>query len=427
MKEKEISLFQLPRGVKVLSPRAAHRREWVREVLLNTFRAWGFQRVITPTFEYLDILLKGLEEGLEDRLYKLVERETGRLVALRPDFTPQVARIAATVMRDYPRPLRLCYSGGVFRHMPREEEREIYQVGVELIGLDLPEADAEMIAMAARALENLGLTGYRISVGHMGLIRELLKAVPSQAVSGIMEALVRKDRMEMARIARGLTSPWQEVVRAFPTLYGGEEVLEKARELLGDHGNFPRHLDYLKTLYSMVEVYGLAHHVVLDLSEIRGFQYHTGMVFEIFVEGLGKKVGGGGRYDFLLARFGKDEPATGFGINVDAVLKALEQGVVALPTDPIHYLLVDFSRDKREALTLARRLRELGWRVARDIIRRDLKGSLEYARKMGIEALIVMDDELKREGKVRLIRFTKEKEEDLSMESLLFPKGGDHD
>ena len=410
----------------MLSPRAAHHREWVRDALLNTFRAWGFQRVITPTFEYLDILLKGLEEGLEDRVYKLVERETGRLVALRPDFTPQVARIAATVMRDYPRPLRLCYSGEVFRHMPGEVEREIYQVGVELIGLDLPEADAEMIAMAARALENLGLTGCRISVGHMGLIRELLKVVPAQAMSRIKEALVRKNRMEMAKIARGLASPWREILQAFPTLYGGKEVLEKAKGLLGDYGAFSRHLNYLETLYSMVEVYGLAHHVVLDLSEIRGFQYHTGMVFEIFVEGLGKKVGGGGRYDSLLARFGRDEPATGFGINVDAVLKALEQSEVVLPTDPIHYLLVDFSQDKREALRLARRLREMGWRVARDIIKRDLKGSLEYARKMGIEALIVMDDGLKSEGKVRLIKVANGEEEYLSMESLLLSKGGGH-
>ncbi len=416
----------MPRGVKVLCPQAANRREWVREALLGTFRAWGFQRVITPTFEYLDILLKGLEEGLEDRVYKLVERETGRLVALRPDFTPQVARIAATVMRDYPRPLRLCYSGGVFRHMPGEEEKEIYQVGVELVGLDLPEADAEMIAMAARALENLGLTGYKIAVGHMGLIRELLKVVPSRAVAGITGALAEKNRTEVSRIARDLPSPWCEVLRILPTLYGGEETLEKAEGLLGDYEGFSRHLDYLKTLYAMVKVYGLAHHVLLDLSEIRGFQYHTGMVFEVFVEGLGKRVGGGGRYDSLLARFGRDEPATGFGINVDAVLKALEQGAVALPPDPIHYLLVDFSQDKKEVLILARRLREMGWRVARDIIRRDLEGSLEYARRMGIGALIITSEDLRSQGKVQLIKTATKEEEYLSTESLLVPRGGCH-
>jgi len=426
LNKEQLSLFQLPRGVKVLPPRGAQRREWVRKVLLETFQSWGFQKVVTPTFEYLDILLKGLEEGLEDRVYRLVERETGRLIALRPDFTPQVARIAATVMKDYPRPLRLCYSGGVFRYMPDrgEEEKELHQVGVELIGLDLPEADAEMIAMAARSLENLGLTHYTIAVGHMGFIAGILEAIPQHLVPKLKRALAEKNRTETRKICRQVPTPWREVLKELPTLYGDIKVLDTARVILGQNEKLTKHLDYLETLHSMVETYGLAHRMVIDLSEIRGFQYHTGMVFEIFTEGMGKKLGGGGRYDWLLERFGKSEPATGFGINVDAVLKDLEYKGGKWPSFQIDYLLVDFSKDKKTALELARKLRELGWKVARDIIKRDLKGSLEYAKKTDIQFLIVMDDELKEKKQVRVIDTTEGKESLLSLEELLIPKGG---
>ncbi len=419
-------LFQLPRGVKVLPPRGAQRREWVRRTLLETFQSWGFQKVVTPTFEYLDILLKGLEEGLEDRVYKLVERETGRLIALRPDFTPQVARIAATVMKDYPRPLRLCYSGGVFRYMPHrgEEEKELHQVGVELIGLDAPEADAEMIAMAARALENLGLTGYTISVGHMGFMAGILKALPPHLVPSLRKALAEKNRTETRKICEKAGHPWKEIIMALPTLYGDISVVERARQLLSGEEELINHLDYLKTLHTMVDTYGLAHRMVIDLSEIRGFQYHTGMVFEIFTQDMGKSLGGGGRYDRLLEKFGRGEPATGFGINVDTVLKALEQGGARWPSFQIDYLLVDFSQDKKAALELARRLRELGWKVARDIIKRDLHGSLDYARKMDIQFLIVMDEELKKNNRVKLIDTTSGKEYLRPAEELLIPKGG---
>ncbi len=412
--------------MKVLPPRGAHRREWVRRTLLDTFHAWGFMRVITPAFEYLDLILRGLEKGSEERVYKLVERETGRLVALRPDFTPQVARIAATVLQHYPRPLRLCYGGEVFRHMAGEGEKEIYQVGVELIGLDLPEADAEMIAMAAGALENLGIDKYSISVGHVGLVRKVLASMPPDIGHRAEEALVRKNRTEMARISKDLPNLWRETLQALPTLCGGIEVLERAKVVLRHYEGCTRYLDYLGALYAMVDVYGLAHKLVLDLSEIRGFQYYTGMVFEVFAEGVGGKIGGGGRYDNLLARFGKDEPATGFGVNVDAILRVLEHEGIGLPKRPVHYLIVDFSRDKREALTLAKRLRHMGWRVARDIIRRDLKGSVEYAKEMDIEAVIVMDEELKSQGKVLLIRTATGKEAYVSVGSLLVPKGGNY-
>ncbi len=425
MKE-QASLFQLPRGVKVLPPRGAQRREWVRKTLLETFQAWGFQKVVTPTFEYLDILLKGLEEGLEDRVYKLVERETGRLIALRPDFTPQVARIAATVMKDYPRPLRLCYSGGVFRYMPHrgEEEKELHQVGVELIGLDAPEADAEMIAMAARALENLGLTDYTISVGHMGFMAGILEALPPALAPSLKKALAEKNRTETRKICQKLENPWKRVLEELPTLYGDVNVLEGARSLLEGQERFLPPLEYLQTLHSMVKTYGLAHRMVIDLSEIRGFQYHTGMVFEIFSQKTGKSLGGGGRYDRLLEKFGSKEPATGFGMNVDAILKALEQGEARWPSFQIDYLLVDFSQDKKAALELARKLRELGWKVARDIIKRDLQGSLEYARKTDIQLLIVMDENLKKDNLVKVIDTTSGKEYLRPAEELLVPKGG---
>src|SRR5215468_4102281 len=168
---------QLPKGAKIYLPDEAAQKRRVEAELWNVFRKWGYREIVTSAYEYFDVLAQGTDQELQERMFKMVDRESGRLLALRADITPQVARIVATRMRDEPKPLRLAYVSNVFRydepHVGRY--REFYQAGVELVGLPNPEGDAEMIAMTVEGLQALGLTAFQIDVGQADFFRGILE------------------------------------------------------------------------------------------------------------------------------------------------------------------------------------------------------------------------------------------------------------
>jgi ATP phosphoribosyltransferase regulatory subunit len=389
------SKTEIPKGVRVyLPPQAAVKRE-LETKLLAVFQRWGFQEIVTPSFEYYEVLGLGMGEELRDRTFKLTEQATGRLLVLRSDITPQIARVAATLLNDYPKPLRFCYNSNVFRYIEPQvgRHREVYQAGVELIGLDLPEADVEMIAIAVECLMEVGLADFKIAVSQVEFVRGLLEQLrlPHEAERQVQVALHRKDSsaldalMDECRLERSA----RDMLLTLPNLFGGAEVFIEARRLV----NNPRSeqaLTNLQTVYDMLKVYGLEAFVLLDLSEIRGFDYYTGVVFEGFTSNLGYEICGGGRYDHLIGRFGEECPSTGFAIDIEKLQMALErQGSLRSPVQ-VDFLIMDFKPDKRDALRIAKELRRRGYRVARDIIRRDLAGSLAYAQRMGIARGIIL-------------------------------------
>jgi ATP phosphoribosyltransferase regulatory subunit len=389
------SKTEIPKGVRVyLPPQAALKRE-IETKLLSVFQRWGFQEVVTPSFEYYDVLALGLGEEIRDRTFKLTEQATGRLLVLRSDITPQIARVAATILKDYPKPLRFCYNSNVFRYIEPQvgRHREVYQAGVELMGLELPEADVEMIAIAVECLMEVGLADFKIAVSQVEFLRGLLEQLrlPYEAERQVQAALHRKDSsaldllMEEFQLGRSA----REMLLALPNLFGGEEVFSAANRLVNNQRS-EQALTNLRTVYDMLKVYGLESFVLLDLSEIRGFDYYTGIVFEGFTANLGYEICGGGRYDHLIGRFGEECPSTGFAIDIEKLQMALErQGSLRSPMH-VDFLIMDFKPDKREALRIAKELRQHGYRVARDIIRRDLAGSLAYAQRMGIARGIIL-------------------------------------
>jgi ATP phosphoribosyltransferase regulatory subunit len=389
------SKTEIPKGVRVyLPPQAAVKRE-LEAKLLTVFQRWGFQEIVTPSFEYYEVLGLGMGEALRERTFKLTEQATGRLLVLRSDITPQIARVAATLLNDYPKPLRFCYNSNVFRYVEPQvgRHREVYQAGVELIGLDLPEADVEMIAIAVECLMEVGLADFKIAVSQVEFVRGLLEQLrlPHEAERQVQVALHRKDSsaldalMDECRLERSA----RDMLLTLPNLFGGAEVFREAGRLV----NNPRSeqaLTNLQTVYEMLKVYGLEAFVLLDLSEIRGFDYYTGVVFEGFTANLGYEICGGGRYDHLIGRFGEECPSTGFAIDIEKLQMALErQGTLRSPMY-VDFLIMDFKPDKRDALRIAKELRRRGYRVARDIIRRDLAGSLAYAQRMGIARGIIL-------------------------------------
>jgi ATP phosphoribosyltransferase regulatory subunit len=386
---------QLPKGARIYLPDEAARKRHVERALLDVFERWGYREIITPTFEYFEVLSAGTDVGLQENMFKFVDRDTGRVLALRADITPQIARIVATRLRDAPKPIRLAYVTNVFRDDDSQVSRyrELYQAGVELLGLDKPEAEVEVIAMAIEGLRALGLHRFQIDLGHpdffRGLAEESRVAVDDQGA--LRTALSRKDTSTLERLVGELKIPDAvgEALLALPGLVGHEEVLERAAAYAGN-ARSARALGNLAEVYRLLAIYGLADTVLLDLGEVRGFDYYSGTHFETYVAGFGASLAAGGRYDHMLARFGHDCPAVGFAFDVARALDVMHaQGVrVALPGPD--FFIIDFTPEKTVALSLARRLRDLGASVARDIMSRGLDASLAYARAQRVRHVLVV-------------------------------------
>src|SRR2546429_1317834 len=226
---------QLPKGARIYLPGESERKRHGEASLLGVFRRWGYREIVTPTFEYSDVLATGTGVDVQGNMFTLVDRETGRTLALRPDITPQIARVVATRLRDEPKPIRLAYVTNVFRYdEPRVSHyREFYQAGVELGGLDKPAAEAQIIAMAIEGLRALGLERFQIDLGHPDFFRgpcEDAGAEPAR-VRELRAALARKDASTLERIVSDLApAPHvREALLALPTLFGHEPVPERAR------------------------------------------------------------------------------------------------------------------------------------------------------------------------------------------------------
>jgi ATP phosphoribosyltransferase regulatory subunit len=399
---------QLPTGVKIYLPDEAARLRALQERLLGVFRLWGYREVVTPTFEFADVLALGTDEDLQERMFKLVDRETGRMLALRADVTPQIARIAATRLRDRPKPYRLGYRASVFRYdEPRVgRQREFYQAGVELIGLDQPEADAEMIAMTIESLRAVGLTGFQIDVGHVDFVRGVLDGlgVERGAARELRDALRRKDRAELERLVGTLavSARTADLLLALPGLSGRAEVIQRAAALV-QNARSEQAVAGLAEVHRLLGAYGLDDAVILDLGEVRGWDYYSGVTFEAYVEGFGAELAGGGRYDHVLARFGVPCPATGFAFDLNRMLLALGARDGERPLPGPEVFVIDFTPDKGTALLLSRRLRALGLAVARDIMSRPLEASLAYARDIRASRVVVIEPARLAHGEIRVL------------------------
>jgi ATP phosphoribosyltransferase regulatory subunit len=417
-------LTQLPKGARIYLPDEARRKRHVESRLLDVFGRWGYRELITPTFEFFDVLSVGTDPAVQEDMFRLIDRETGRLLALRADITPQIARIVATRLRDEPKPLRLGYVTNVFRYdEPRlAHYREFYQAGVELVGLDKPEAEVEIIAMTVEGLSVLGLKHFQIDVGHPDFFRGLMEetAATDEQAREVRAALGRKDLAELEKRVGELGAPAHvaDALLALPTLFGRAEVLERAAAFARTP-RAARALANLTEVYRLLGIYGLADSVLLDLGEVRGFDYYSGMYFETYVADFGASVAAGGRYDHMLGRFGYQCPAVGFAFDVARTLSVMEHQGVAVPLPGPDFFIVDSTPDKTAALSLARRLRDLGASVARDIVSRALPESLACARSQRAARALVIGSARTRDGEALVIDLADGRERTVTISEML--------
>jgi ATP phosphoribosyltransferase regulatory subunit len=372
-------------------PRAAARRRRIVEALLAAFERWGYQRIITPAYELEEVLARGLGRGSAGAAIRFVDPGSGEVAALRPDFTPQVARLVATRLSDVGGPIRLSYEGSVLRAQ-NGQRREVIQAGVELIDAPSPAGDAEVLGLAAEALSAVGLGDATLDVSEVCLAKEALAALPEAARDEARTLIAKKDRRGVERLVGALAVParTKKLLFALPTLYGDEAVIREARRL-AETPAARRGLDTLTRTLAAVRAAGLR--VVVDLGEVRGFDYYTGVRFAGYASGAGEAVLVGGRYDDLCGRYGREARATGFAVDVEAVAGALKARGIAPPVGrPVALVTGDPDR----ARMVAQILRGVGRAAACELDgRRDAAELRQYAEQAGMAPILVVGSSVK--------------------------------
>ena len=309
----------LPEHIEDILPAEAERIEALRRVLLDHFRGHGYRLVQPPLIEHLESLLTGTGRDLELQTFKVVDPLSGRLLGLRADITPQVARIDAHLLNE-PGITRLCYAGSVLRTVPAGigKTREVVQIGAELYGEPGIAGDREVIALLLSSLAAAGVRALHLDLGHVGVYRALANAAGIAGNgddSELFAALRAKDVPAVGDLTARLPAAWRDALTALPTLYGpAREVLAAARARLPDTPAIANALEALATLAQSAQPLVEALHV--DLADLTGYHYHTGAIFSVFTAGEANAIGTGGRYDGIGKAFGRARPATGFTLDL---------------------------------------------------------------------------------------------------------------
>ena len=308
----------LPEHIEDVLPDEAARLESLRRLLLDHFANHGYLLVQPPLVEYLDSLLTGTGHDLELQTFKVVDPLSGRLLGVRADITPQVARIDAHLLNARG-VTRLCYAGSVLRTVPDglNRTREVLQIGAELYGDPDIRADQEVIALIISSLDAAGVRGLHLDLGHVGVYRALASAagISGDDDSDLFVALRTKDVPAVREITQRLPAAWRDALDALPALYGpAEEVLTAARRKLPDTPAIANALASLEALANAAQPHVEALHI--DLADLRGYHYQNGATFSVFTAGAPIAIGNGGRYDGIGKAFGRGRPATGFTLDL---------------------------------------------------------------------------------------------------------------
>ncbi|MGN6807105.1 MAG: ATP phosphoribosyltransferase regulatory subunit [Trinickia sp.] len=317
-----MSTWLLPENIADVLPSEARKIEELRRALLDRFRAYGYELVMPPLLEYLESLLTSGGADLNLRTFKLVDQLSGRTLGLRADTTPQVARIDAHLLNRQG-VTRLCYAGSVLHTRPRglHATREQIQVGAELYGHAGLEADVEVQQLMLDAMRLAGFDKVRLDLCHAGVLAALFAREPAAAAMGetLYEALAGKDVARLDELTQGLDAPIRDALRLLPSLYGDASVLELARQRLPQWPDIAQALDDLTFLAAQVE----GAEVTIDLADLRGYAYHSGVMFSAYVDGVSNAVARGGRYDHVGQAYGRARAATGFSLDLRELARIL--------------------------------------------------------------------------------------------------------
>jgi ATP phosphoribosyltransferase regulatory subunit len=322
-------LSRIPDGMRYYFGSEARLRRSVEDTVMSVFDGWSYEEITTPSVDYYALFERGMGREEAQRAFRFMDAD-GRLLALRPDVTSSVARAAATLFADRPRPLRLCYAASVFRQQSKshaEWRRESKQLGCEYIGLGEETADLEVLAIAAEVFFRLGLDkAYRITLSSVEIFNGVAEnlAMDEASREEMRRLIDLKDETELQKFLSTYATSLDERARfsQLTRLSGKRNILNEARHVIKNSRSVAA-LNELDRLWDVIEALNLTESFEIDLGDVSGLDYYTGLFFKIYVAGAGARVGSGGRYDGLIGSFGRPEPAVGFVLDLDALTDVL--------------------------------------------------------------------------------------------------------
>lgn len=385
---KKADYWLLPDGINEVLPEKAKQLEMLRRQLLDVFQSWGYELVMPPMIEYLESLLTGTGHDLDLKTFKLVDQLNGKTMGVRADMTPQVARIDAHSLRRE-EPTRLCYIGTVLntRSEGLASSRSPMQVGAELFGHAGIKSDIEIINLMIETLSSAGINGLHVDLGHVGIYRSLIsRAAISEAEEAVLfDMLQRKSLPELKTYFENLNikSEMVAALTALPQLNGDLSVIDAARSIFGDEDDVINHaLNDIERIAQVIAQQNTDITINIDLSELRGYHYQTGIVFAAYVPEHGQELARGGRYDEIGKVFGRARPATGFSTD----LKVLAKLGASTEATALSKILAPSIDDE----SLQRVIREL--RAAGDIVIASLDEGVASAKQMGCDRVLQQQD-----------------------------------
>lgn len=381
-------------GVKDYLPAECALKNDIEKKVRAVFDSYNYKCVITPMFEYMEVY-EGTGSVDAKRMYKFVDRD-GSILALRPDVTPAIARIAATACDEADLPFRFSYVGNAFRYNESYQGklREFTQAGIELIGVNSIEADAEAVSVAINSLLAVGIDDFRIDIADVDFLKGVLEEAElgTELSEEIIDSVIDKNYVGVCEIVNNLdmSDKLKQLFNDLPLLIGEIDVLDTAKSLVNNKKSINA-IEYMRRLYNLLDACGYAKYISFDLSVTGHFDYYTGIVFRAYTRGTGFSVIDGGRYDRLVDNYGASYPAVGLAVKVNDIMSVLEGRNDYGATSSAEYLTVFNEEGRTAAMKEADRLRKEGKTVEMGLLGFDVTGSVAYARKNGIKKVLCFD------------------------------------
>ena len=361
-------IFHTPEGVRDIYNGECSQKRKVQEKIHRVFHRYGYEDIETPTFEYFEVFSREVGTIPSKELYKFFDRE-GNTLVLRPDFTPSVSRACATYFNPEKEVVSLCYTGNTFINNSsfRGRLKETTQMGVERMGDDSPEADAEILAMTVECLLATGLTEFQVSVGQVDYYKAIFAqtGLSQEEEEELRELISQKNYFGVEELVKNknMDKSLARVLSQLPQMFGSTEVLEKAKSLT-DNPQALKAVARLEEIYELLKVYGYEKYVTFDFAMLSKYHYYTGIIFQAYTYGTGEALIKGGRYNQLMKHFGKPAASIGFAIVVDNLLMALSRQKIEMEGEEGVTVITYRKENRIQAIQKAKELRAQGRNVA---------------------------------------------------------------
>ncbi|MFZ5989879.1 MAG: ATP phosphoribosyltransferase regulatory subunit [Bacillota bacterium] len=387
-----------PEGFQDILVNECYHKRYLEDKIRKVFRSRGYYEVETPMVEFYDVFSAEDDITPQETMFKFFDQQ-GRILVLRPDITVPIARVAATKYKDAGYPIKLSYIGNTFKYneLGGGKQKEFTQAGVEILGVNTPQADAEIIATAIDAVKACGLENFQIDIGQVEFFKGLMEetGLSDEETEQMRELIDRKDFLAIEELVKNhnIRDDLKELIFSLPRLFGAIDVIDRVEKYPINERSINA-LENLRKVLKILDDYGLSKYVSVDLGMVQSLNYYSGTIFRGFTYGIGFPILSGGRYDKLVEKFGKNSPATGFSLGINMVMMAMDRQKIEIEKPGIDSLITYRESGRKTALKVCESLREQGLVIEMDITGDDVEEVKKYAASKGIGGIInVLDDD----------------------------------